>query len=122
MHLVGFIVRIYRDARSPESQLQNVSYSKYARFMILKKMSLKIADCGLWGFGPYNFIYGTDVSAEPSDTIFRDFILKKEAAGFSEDTHTHTHAHTYTRTHTHSHTHSLTYRLTNDFIIKSVNV
>jgi hypothetical protein len=56
--------------------------------MVLKKMSLKIAECSVCGFGPYNFRHGTDVSTEPADVIFRDFILKKEAAGFSEDTHT----------------------------------
>jgi len=117
VHLVGFIIRIYHDARSAERQIQNVSYSKYARFMVLKKMSFKIAECNLWGFGPHNFRYGTVVSTEPADVIFRDFTFKKEAAGFSEETHTHsqthihshttlshTHTHTHLRSHTHSHT------------------
>jgi hypothetical protein len=46
--------------------------------MVLKE----IADCGLWGFGPHNFTYGTDVSAEPSDVIFRRFYFEEGGSGF----------------------------------------
>jgi len=69
--------------------------------MVLKEVSLKIADCGLWGFGPHNFIYSTDVSAGPSDIIFRRFYFEEGSSGFfSGDararTHTSTHTHTPT--------------------------
>jgi len=58
--------------------------------VVLKEISLKIADCGLWGFGPHNFIYGTVVSAEPSDVIFRIFYFDEGGSGFfGRSTHTH---------------------------------
>ena len=36
MHLVGFIIRIYRDARSPESQINKfTSFIKFKQILIL---------------------------------------------------------------------------------------
>jgi len=32
MHLVGFIIRIYHDARSPERQIHNLDVSIFSKF------------------------------------------------------------------------------------------
>ena len=75
--------------------------------MVIKEIGLRTADCGLWGFGPHNFIYVTDVSAEPYDVIFRRFYFGEGGSGFfgrSKHTHKHTHTPTHINIQTQTHT------------------
>jgi hypothetical protein len=66
VHHVGFIVRIYHDARSSECQIEGECY--FAKFEVLVVAFIKIPVD--WDFMPCEFVTRYQLFEEPGDCIF----------------------------------------------------